>query len=43
VKRGNDSTGKKWEVIQCKELCDREVGLEDKRLNVISLCETISV
>jgi len=30
-------------LIQCKELCDREIGLEDKRWNEISLRENISV
>jgi len=43
VQCGNERIGKKCEVIQRKELCDREVRLEDKRLNKISLRETISV
>jgi len=43
VQRGNERIGKKCEVIKCKVLCDREVGLEDKRLNKISLRETTSV
>jgi hypothetical protein len=37
VKRGNERIGKKCKVIQCKELCDGEVGLEDERLKEISL------
>jgi hypothetical protein len=31
VKRESERIGKKCEVIHCKELCDREVALEEKR------------
>jgi len=42
VKRGNERIGKKCEVIHCKELCDREVGLEDKRFKRYFTPEAIS-
>jgi hypothetical protein len=37
VKRGNARIGKKCQVIQCKEICESEVGLEDERLKETSL------